>query len=59
MEISVSSWNELLNFVGGAFETRKCARYLITLEFDSKDYPFMKSDKDDLNITMHDEIKMK
>ena len=29
MEISVSSWNELLHFVGGALETSKCAWYLI------------------------------
>ena len=25
MKISVSSWNELLHFVGGALETSKCA----------------------------------
>ena len=25
MELSVSSWNELLHFVGGALETSKCA----------------------------------
>ena len=29
MELSVSSWNELLHFVGGAVDTSKCAWYFI------------------------------
>ena len=43
MEISVSSWNELLHFVGGALETSKCAWYLINWDFDSNDSPFINS----------------
>ena len=29
MELSVSSWNELLHFVGGSLQTSKCAWCLI------------------------------
>ena len=43
MEISVSSWNEFLHFVGRALETSKCAWYLINWEFDSHDPPIIKS----------------
>ena len=32
IKISVSSWNELLHFVGGALETSKCAWYLKKME---------------------------
>ena len=39
MELSVSSWNELLHFVRGALETNKCAWYLIKWDFDSNDSP--------------------
>ena len=59
MEISVSSWNKLLHFVGGALETTKCASYLIKLNFDSNDSPRMQETKEKLNITMHDGSKMK
>ena len=41
MKISVSSWKELLHFVGGALESGKYAWYLIKLDFDSNDSPFM------------------
>ena len=41
MEIFVSSWNELLHFVGGDLETSKCERYLINWDFDSNDSPFV------------------
>ena len=57
MEISVSSWNELLHFVGGALETGKCAWYLIKRDFDSNDSSFMKLTQEELNITMNDGIK--
>ena len=59
MEISVSSWNELLHFVGGALEMGKCAWYLINWNFDSNDSPRMQETKEELNITMHDGTKMK
>ena len=58
MEISVSSWNELLHFVGGALETSKCAWYLIKWDFDSNDSSFMKLTQEELNITMNDGIKI-
>ena len=58
MEISVSSWNELLRFVGGALETSRCAWYLINWDFDSNDSPFMKSTEEELNIKMHDGTKI-
>ena len=57
MELSVSSWNELLHLVGGALETSKYAWYLIKWDFDSNDFPFMQSKQDELNITMHDKTK--
>ena len=37
MEISVSSLNKLLHFVGGALATSKCTWYLIKWNFDSND----------------------
>ena len=58
MEISVSSWNKLLHFIGGALETSKCAWYLITWNFDSDDSSFIKSKDEELNITMHDGTKI-
>ena len=58
MRISVSSWNKLLHFVGGALETSKCTWYLINWDFDSNDSPFMKSTEEELNITMHDGTKI-
>ena len=58
MELSVSSWNELLHFVGGALETNKCAWFLINWEFDSHDSPIIKSTEEELNITMHDGSKI-
>ena len=59
MEISVSSWNELLHFVVGALEISECAWYLIERKFDSNDSPRMQEKKEELNITMHDGTKMK
>ena len=59
MVISVSSWNELLHFVGGALKTSKCACYLIKWYFDSNDSPLMQETKETLKITMHDETEMK
>ena len=50
MEISVSSWNELLHFVGGALEMGKCAWYLINWNFDSNDSPRMQETKEELQI---------
>ena len=58
MENSVSSWNELLHFVGGVLETSKCAWYLINWDFDSNDLPFVKSTQEELNITIHDGTKI-
>ena len=58
MEISVSSWNELLHFVEGDLETSKCAWYLINLDFDFNDSPFMKSTQEELKITMNDGTKI-
>ena len=58
MKISVSSWNELLHFVGGTLETSKYSWYLINWDFDSNDSPFMKSTEEELNITMHDGTKI-
>ena len=43
MKISMSSWNELLHFVGGSLETSKCIWYLINWDFDSNDSLFMQS----------------
>ena len=59
MEISVSSWNGLLHFVGGALETRKCAWYLINWHFDSNDSLRMQETKEELKITMYDGTEMK
>ena len=59
MELSVSSWNDLLRFfVEGALETSKCAWYLINWDFDPHDSPFIKSTEEELNITMHDGSKI-
>ena len=58
MKISVSSWNELLHFVGGALETSKCDWYLINWNVDSNDSPFIKSTEEELKITMHDGTKI-
>lgn len=38
MRLSISSWNELLHFVGVNLETSKLALYLITWDFDLKDF---------------------
>ena len=54
MEFSVSSWNKFLHFVGRALDSSKCAWYLIKWDFDSNDSPFMQSEQDELNITIHD-----
>ena len=54
MELSVSSWNEILHLVGGALETSKYAWYLIIWGVDSNDSPFMQFKQDELNITMYD-----
>ena len=59
MEISVSSWNKLLHFVGGALETRKCAWYLIKWNFDSNNSLRMQKTKEELKITIHEGTKMK
>ena len=58
MELSVSSWNEILHLVGGAIETSKYAWYLIKWDVDSNDSPFMQFKQDELNITMYDVTKI-
>ena len=58
MELSVTSWNELLHFVGGALETSKCAWYLITWTFNSTDSPIMQTTNEEFTITMHDGTKI-
>ena len=58
MELSVSSWNELLHFVGGALEASKCAWYLIAWTFNSNDSPVMQTTNEDFSITMNDGTKM-
>ena len=58
MELSVSSWNELLHFVGGALETSKCAWYLLKWNFNSNDSTFIRTTNEELKITMHDGTKM-
>ena len=59
MELSVSSWNELLHFVGGALETSKCTWYLIKRKFESNDSPRIQNTKGKLKITMHEGTEMK
>ena len=53
--IYISSWNKLLNFVGGAKKKRTRAWYLIKWDVDSKDSSSTESAQEDLNIIMNDE----
>ena len=59
MDISVSSWNKILHFVGGSLETTKCPWYLIKWNFDYNDSPRMQETKEELSITMYDGSKIK
>ena len=45
MEMSVSSCNELLHFVGEALEISKCAWYLIKWNFDLQQFTANSRDK--------------
>ena len=51
MEKSVSTWYELLLFVGGDLELSKCGQYVIDWGLDSNDKPQMKKTKHKLWIT--------
>ena len=50
IEITVSSWNELLHFVGGALKSSKYAWYLVNWDFDSNGSPFMESTQEELKL---------
>ena len=42
LEQSIRTWDELLTFVGGQLEMDKNAWYLIELDFDSNESPYIK-----------------
>ena len=58
MEQSVSTWYELLLFVGGDLELSKCGWYVIDWGLDINDKPQMKKIKHNLWITAHSRNKI-